>query len=75
VNISARARSKVENFGIWHITTFCHTAKFGRYQLISDGSQGWFRYVNPPGTLPPVDKKSETRLTGPVNRGVLFKVN
>ena len=39
------------------------------------GSQGRFRRVNPPGALPPVDKKSQTRLTGPVNRGVLFKVN
>jgi hypothetical protein len=41
------------------------------------GSRGRFRRVNvnPPGALPPVDKKSETRLTGPVNRGVLFKVN
>jgi hypothetical protein len=39
------------------------------------GSQGRFRRVTPPGALPPVDKKSETRLTGPVNHGVLFKVN
>jgi hypothetical protein len=39
------------------------------------GSQGRFRCVNSPGAPPPVDKESETRLTGPVNRGVLFKVN
>src|ERR1700694_4580474 len=36
-----------------HITTFCYNAKSGRYQLISDGSQGRFRCVNPPGALPP----------------------
>jgi hypothetical protein len=57
----------------WHITTTCYNAKFGRHQLISDGSQGRFRCVDPPGALPPVDKKSGTRLTGPVNRGVCSK--
>jgi hypothetical protein len=42
---------------------------------LSHGSQVRFRCVNPPGALPPVDKKSGARLTDPVNRGVLFKVN